>query len=140
MGNIRWKRVLLGGALASVVLNVVEYVLHGVVLEEQWQAAMEALGRSQPGGGGILIFVVALFVIGVLAVWVYAAIRPRFGPGPRTAVYAGLAVWALAYLIPAVGNVAMEVYPNVLMLGTAGVGLIEMLLATVTGAWVYKEE
>ncbi|HSE60477.1 MAG TPA: hypothetical protein VLA99_17380 [Nitrospiraceae bacterium] len=29
------------------------------------------------------------------ALWLYAAIRPRFGAGPKTALYAGLGVWVL---------------------------------------------
>jgi hypothetical protein len=27
---------------------------------------------------------IGLFAVCILAVWVYAAIRPRFGPGPKT--------------------------------------------------------
>ena len=33
-----------------------------------------------------------------VTVWLYAAIRPRFGPGPKTAICAGLIVWGLSYL------------------------------------------
>jgi hypothetical protein len=37
------------------------------------------------------------FLIGIFAIWLYAAIRPRHGPGPKTAVCAGAsAVDALA--------------------------------------------
>ena len=36
--------------------------------------------------------------LGIAAVWLYAAIRPRYGAGPRTAVIAGLAVWVMADL------------------------------------------
>ena len=35
--------------------------------------------------------VIVDFILGILTVWVYAAIRPRFGPGPRTALTAALA-------------------------------------------------
>ncbi len=79
------------------------------------------------------------FLTGLLAVWLYAGIRPGFGPGPKTAVCAGLTVWALAYLIPALGNIPLDVYPNKLMFIATGVGLIEVPLATVIGAWLYKE-
>ena len=140
MGNINWGRVLLGGLLAGLVMNVVEFFLHAVILEEDWRATMAALGKPvEPAGGGVWIFVVVAFLTGLLAVWLYAGIRPGFGPGPKTAVCAGLTVWALAYLIPALGNIPMDVYPNKLMFTATGVGLIEVPLATVIGAWLYKE-
>src|SRR5437667_4515115 len=43
------------------------------------------------------VFVIGGFVLGVLLVWLYAAIRPRFGPGPKTSLIAGLVLWFLAY-------------------------------------------
>ena len=36
--------------------------------------------------------------MGLLLVWLYAAIRPRFGPGPRTATYAALVVWVCGFI------------------------------------------
>src|SRR5207249_3963498 len=37
------------------------------------------------------------FLVGIFAVWLYAAIRPRYGAGPKTALCAGAAVWGLGY-------------------------------------------
>ena len=34
-----------------------------------------------------------VFVGGPMALWLYAAIRPRFGAGPRTAVIAATFIW-----------------------------------------------
>ena len=48
MGKINWGRVFLGGLLAGVVLNLFEFVLHSIVLEEDWQAAFAALGKPEP--------------------------------------------------------------------------------------------
>jgi hypothetical protein len=49
-------------------------------------------------GGIIAARVVTSFIVGILLVWIYAAIRPRFGPGMRTATKAGLVVWAFGFL------------------------------------------
>jgi len=138
MGRINWSRVLLGGLLAGIVIDVVETVVNSVILKRQWQAAMEALGKS-PQPGSMWIFIAVGFLLGLLAVWLYAAIRPRFGPGPKTALYAGLYVWALAYLITVLSSIPMGVLPNTLLLATTAVGLIEAPLGTILGAWVYKE-
>ena len=40
MGTINWTRVILGGLVAGVVINVFESVLNGVVLAKDWEAAM----------------------------------------------------------------------------------------------------
>ena len=140
MGNINWGRVFLGGLLAGVVLNLFEFVLHSIVLEEDWQAAFAALGKSEPGSGAIVIFVITAFGVGILAIWLYAGLRPRYGPGPRTAICVGLLVWALAYLVPTLGNIALGIFPTGLMLLPTAVGLVEVPLATLAGAWTYKED
>lgn len=106
MGNINWGRVILGGLLAGVVINAVEFTLHAVILDPDWKAAMAALGQpTQEDPADMMIYVGLGFLIGILAVCYYAAIRPRFGAGPKTAVCAGLGVWALAYLVPTIGMV-----------------------------------
>jgi len=46
MGKINWVRVLLGGLVAGLVINIFEYVTNGVVLAANWNAAMKALGRQ----------------------------------------------------------------------------------------------
>jgi len=46
MGKINWSRVLLGGLLAGVIINVFEFVANGVFLAADWEAMMKALGRS----------------------------------------------------------------------------------------------
>lgn len=141
MGNINWGRVLLGGIVAGVVVNVVEYTLHAVILDPDWKAAMAALGQpTQEDPADIMIYVGLGFLIGILAVCYYAAIRPRFGAGPKTAVFAGLGVWALAYLVPTIGMVPSGLFPNRLLWLPVVVGIVELPLATMVGAWLYKED
>src|SRR2546425_12235665 len=91
MGKINMQKVLIGGLIAGVVLNIVDYVLYGVVLKAQMAAAMQALGKPPIAGNTILWFVFLDFVVGVFLVWLYAAIRPRYGAGPATAGQAGVA-------------------------------------------------
>jgi hypothetical protein len=42
MSSINWGRVILGGLLAGVLINVFEFLLNGVVLANDWRAAMLA--------------------------------------------------------------------------------------------------
>ncbi len=141
MGKISWNGVILGGILAGIIIDVVEYVLHGVVLNAHWRQAMQELDRPLQETVGSMVFYVLLGVAyGIVAVWLYAAIRPRYGAGPKTALEAGFAVWLLGYLLPTVSWVPMGLFPGHLVAIALVVGLGEILLATLAGAWLYKEQ
>jgi hypothetical protein len=99
MNPIKWSRVLLGGLVAGLVMNASEAALHGGMLGRDAQDLFRARGvpdTAEPWQLAALIGVT--FVVGIAAVWLYAAIRPCYGPGPRTALCAGLVVWVLAHL------------------------------------------
>jgi len=140
MGKINWSRVVVGGLLAGVVLNIVDFVFFGVMMKQDIAAAMQALGK-QPGAMDSLVplFVVLDFVTGIGLLWVYAAIRPRFGAGVKTAVIAGLAVWFFVGLLHAIGESPMGFMPQRLMVIGTCVALVALPVATVGGAYVYKE-
>ncbi len=76
MGKINWKRVILGGLVAGAIINIFEWVINGVILAEDMEAAIRALGKHM-GGGELVVFSVWGFLVGIFAVWLYAAIRPR---------------------------------------------------------------
>lgn len=144
MGKINMGRVILGGLVAGLVMNISEFVLHAVVLREEGekvQKQWETLGLvGNPDRSLLAWLVVATFALGILAVWLYAAIRPRFGAGPGTAVSAGLAVWAMSYLYSAVYVYAgIVIYAAKLTWLPAAWSLVEVPVATVVGAWLYKE-
>ena len=139
MGKINWTRVILGGLVAGAVINIFEYVLNGVVLAKDMQAAISALGR-QESGGALVMFTVWGFLVGFFAVWLYSAIRPRYGAGVKTALCAGAAVWCLGYLLASVTPLALHLFPSRLMAIGLAVGLVEVLVGTVVGAWLYREE
>lgn len=140
MGKIDLGRVVLGGLLAGVVLNLLEFVLNGLIVAEQWRAAMESLNRTAPEGAGVMIFyVVWNFVLGIGLVWLYAAMRPRFGPGPKTAVVSGFAVWFFMWLLGFGGTVVGGMFPTSLVAITLVWELFQVPIATVAGAWLYQE-
>lgn len=141
MAHTNRGRVILGGLLAGVVINVVEFVTNGVILKDAWGQVMQALQKSaEPSGSQIVMFNVWGFLVGIGAVWLYAAIRPRYGQGAGTAVRAGVAVWVLAYFLANLMLGSLGVFPTRLLVITGVVGLAEVVIATVAGASIYKEE
>ena len=140
MAHTNRVRVILGGLLAALVINIVEFITNGVVLREEWGQTMQALGKpAQLSGGAIVIFNIWGFLVGIAAVWLYAAIRPRYGAGPKTAIRAGLVTWAVAVLAN-LSNYPLGLFPTRLLVITSIVALVEIVVATLVGAWLYKEE
>jgi hypothetical protein len=139
MDRINIGRVVAGGLLAGLVLNVFEYVLNGVILSDEWETAIANLGLAPTSGSAMAMFIVLFFLLGIIAVWLYAAMRPRFGPGPRTAVFAGLLVWVLVYVYPTMYNGLWPIFPHSLMMTATVVGFFEVPIGTMAGAWLYRE-
>jgi hypothetical protein len=105
--NLGWS------ARGCVVINVVEYVTNGVVLRDWWAQAMQAMGKpAEISAGAIVTFNAWGFLLGIAAVWIYAAIRPRYGAGPSTAARAGIAASALAVFLANLSTSALGYFPH----------------------------
>src|SRR6202521_4402728 len=97
---INTEKVLIGGIAAGVVMNVIDFVSNTYILGARMKAKSDAfkpgLADQMMSGSSIAGYIVMDFVLGILLVWTYAAIRPRFGPGLKTATYAAVLFWLLA--------------------------------------------
>jgi hypothetical protein len=139
VSQINVGRVILGGLLAGLVINVGESVLNLFVVAQGMEEALRQRNLNPLGVTPIVGFIAFAFVLGVFTVWLYAAIRPRFGPGVRTAIIAGLAVWFFAYVYGNTAWVLMGFFPAALVAIITVWGLVEIVLASIAGAWAYRE-
>lgn len=139
MSKMNMTGVVLGGLLAGLVINIGETILNTVVIGEQMNAQLARFNLPPMTGGVIGVFVSLCFLLGIATIWLYAAIRPRFGPGPKTAVIAAALIWFCAYLFPGVVQVAMGLFSAQLTAVALLWGAIEIGIAAVAGAYVYKE-
>ena len=140
MGNINLSRVVIGGLFAGLVINIGEYILNGIVIATQWAALREQFGLGSLSHGQMAAAVTITFAYGIVLIWIYAAIRPRFGPGPRTAIIAGLMLWVIAYVLFAATLLAGGMLSTGLTLATILWGVFEAPIAAVAGAWLYRED
>jgi hypothetical protein len=139
MGKINFGRVLLGGLVAGIVLNIGEYILNDKVFAAQMKEYLAAHKFSTPGGNAIAVAVVMTLVLGIVIVLGYAAIRPRFGAGAKTAIIAALFAWFGVYVYPNILGAAFGFVPtNILPIALVW-GLVEYNVAALIGAWLYKE-
>jgi hypothetical protein len=140
---INGSRVVLGGLAAGLVMNVIGFVTNGMLLGKQMSAEMDAvvpgLSAKMMTGTTIAVDVVTQFVIGILIVWLYAAMRPRFGAGPRTAVLAAIVPWICGlffysgWLLGGMMSSGMYVIVSI-------IALINVIVGGLVGAWLYRED
>jgi hypothetical protein len=140
MNKINVGRVVLGGLLAGLVLNIGEWVLNVKVLESTMREfALKHNFPPEPAGSAIGVAVGLTFVMGIVLVLGYACIRPRFGPGVKTALIAGLFAWFAVYFYSGtINSVFMGLSGSTIGLLLVW-GLVQYSLAAIAGAWLYKE-
>jgi hypothetical protein len=140
MGRINIGRLLLAGIVAGIVSDALGYLVDGMLLQQRWADEMLAMGRSEFSIEQIIWFNVLGLVAGILLIWVYAAIRPRFGAGVGTALIAGVAVWVIGSLLPNLGFMWVGgLFSKHLTAFTTAGNLVEVLAGAVAGAALYKE-
>jgi hypothetical protein len=139
MSKINLGRVLLGGLVAGLVISIGNFLINRVVLRDAMNTEFARLHVPEPGSDFIVKAVVLTFILGIAIVYLYAAIRPRFGAGAKTAICAGLMAWFFAILY-AGGILGMAFgMPLDLIAKRIVLGLIVYAIGAIAGAWLYKE-
>jgi hypothetical protein len=141
MGKMNVPRIILGGVVAGILCFIGDGVVHGILLRDRWVQVMANLGRKameeQPSH--MVYYAAYDLAKALVGVWLYAAIRPRFGAGPRTAVIAALATWVLVIPIALLGLIPSAFFGRRFAVLWSIDGLVVMVIAIVIGAWLYRE-
>lgn len=138
MGKINWGRVFLCGLVTGAVWGVISGPVL-LVIGQDFLAAIPVGNFFSPLQPGLVAFYSLLwFVMGVWMMWLYAAIRPRYGPGPKTAGIAGLATAVFGIVADAVW-VAMGVVPVEVVVAPIVAAVPILIVAAMVGARLYKE-
>ena len=133
---ISLKRVLAAGLVAGVIINVSGIAMVPLVGKQMDIVLMD---RNLPpmSGGAMAYFGLMSLVLGVFMVWMYAAVRPLLGPGPKTAAIVSVLVWFMTYFWSNASMVAFGFMPlSLTVIGTAW-GLVELVVAGQVGARLY---
>jgi hypothetical protein len=139
MSGINLARVLIGGIVAGIVANAGDYLVNQVILVEDGTQLVQRLNLDRVQvEGSATTWIVVDFLYGILLVFAYAAMRPRFGPGPTTAVVSTLTLY-LAITVVLVGFMSMGMFVPDAFMRSAGLQLVIALAAGLSGAAVYKE-
>jgi hypothetical protein len=124
------KRILPGGLLAGSVIVIGETLRQAIFTD-----AIPASGGSMPLG----VFILRGASLGILCLLFYAAVRPRLGASVKTALTVGILAFLVGTLFPPFGMTMQAFAPARLLLETIIWNAIQLPLATVAGAWLYRE-
>lgn len=119
----------------------ITWIILGVLVTSLLGRDLAALPNNRlgkPTPGFILLNVLLDLLEGTSILWLYAAIRPRYGPGAKAAVIAAFAWWFIVTLGDATWCSFGFFPPSTvipLMVGT----LPALVLATLLGPKLYKE-
>jgi hypothetical protein len=141
MSSINTGKVVTAGLLAGLVYNVMDFIWNTTVLAEDYRANATRLGLDPAAAEsptGIATWVVIDFLLGILVVFTYAAMRPRFGPGPKTAITAGMVLF-LAVTLVLFGFATGGMLTMGLVAKGTVLSLITTILGSAAGGWAYKE-
>ena len=143
MSGINYPRVALAAAVAAVAFVVLEVAIEGLAkllfgISEMklWQ---ETFGIVPEGAQFQWINVLVLVGICLLMMWLYAALRARYGAGPRTALITALFLWLFVLLIWA-NFINLGVFPLKMALLSLVFNLLELPGGVIAGASVYREK
>jgi len=135
--RVNWARVVPCGLLAGIVWTVLSSVVTALA-GRAFAAALPDGRLTRPSASLVTFLLVVNLAEGIWAIWLYAAIRPRYGAGPRTALVAGLAWWALSTFIDLTWG-SFGLVPVSALAGPVLASLPAIVLATLAGAWRYSE-
>jgi len=141
MASINTGRVVVGGLVGGVVANACDMLWNMTVMKDDMTAMAQRFGMdpaAMQSMSAAAPWIVIDFVMGILTVFTYAAMRPRFGPGPKTALIAGitlyLAVSAILFGFTSMGMMTIGAFAR----GSA-TAFVTVMLGSLAGAAVYKE-
>ena len=141
MSSINTGKVITGGLVAGVVFNALDFLNNFMVVGEDFRANATRLGLDPAvaeSTQGMATWILIDFLMGLIVVWTYAAIRPRFGPGMKTAILAGLIPY-LSITFVMLGLSTGGLFPPALWAKMSLVQIVIVSMGSVAGAMVYKE-
>jgi hypothetical protein len=139
MGGINIGKWLLGGCVAGAATWILEGLASILYLEEM-QAAMAEHSLTIEMNATVFFWsIVVSLIVGLTLVYLYALARTHLGPGPRTAVAVAIALWVGGMVVSLIGYHMIGLYPDSMLVKWGLIGLVELVLAGLAGAWIYTE-
>jgi len=142
MHKINWVRVIIGGLVAAIILFLTDGFFHERIVGADWKAVYAGLGTAEPtqhNAFALVYFAVFELGRGLISIYLYSLMRSCCGPGPKTAVFAGVVAWIAFSVTGPAQFIPLGFYSHALWAKVAGFQLITSIVAALAGAALYKE-
>lgn len=135
---MNYRRMLLAGLVAGVIINAGEFVLNGVVLAGSMVQDMTRHNLVM-APWAMAFYVLMGFALGFGLAWLYVSIRPRYGAGFGTALIAAAALWTIGYILPTLGMLALGFGEATTYLWGLAWEAAELVIASTVAGALYRE-
>jgi len=143
MNRIRIGRMLLAGLVTLLVFILLEFVWEGLIGEALFSDFVKAYRETSVSlhwnWKNVVINIGVALVNCVLMIWLYAALRPMFGVGPRNALITSGFVFGFV-LSFSINFVNLGVYSKYIAFGEQVNLFVELPLSLIAGAFVYEAD
>jgi len=141
MNRIRITRLIISGVIALLVFFAIEFIVEQIVGRhlfatsiEQW---VQELSIQSWTTANYILNIAIVLVSCIMVMWLYAALRPMFGVGTKTALITSgfVLTFISAY---AINETNLGLYPLQITLIQLLYWILELPLAVVAGAFYYE--
>jgi hypothetical protein len=141
MNRIRITRLIISGVITLLVFFVIEYIVEQFVGRylfataiEQWAQVLTIQSWTTVN---YVLNISIVLVSCIIVMWLYAALRPMFGVGTRTALITS--GFVLTFIFASAINITnLGLYPLQITLIQLLYWVLELPLAVVAGAFYYE--
>lgn len=141
MNRIRTGRLLAAGLITLLVFILVEivweFIIGAALFPRILEVSRASLGLKEWTPTSFAINIGVAAVNSIMMIWLYAALRPMFGVGPRNALITSGFVFAFV-LAFSVNTVNIGYYPGLVAMFDMVSLLVELPIAIIAGAAFYE--
>ena len=141
MNRIKVGRMIISGVIVLIVFLVVEIVIEQLVgrylftgIIEEW---FEVLTIQDWTITNHVLNIAIVLASSIMVMWLYAALRPMFGVGTKTALIASFFVLTFIFAY-AINETNLGLYPIQVTLIQLFYWVVELPIAVVAGAFYYE--
>jgi hypothetical protein len=135
---MNFKKLLLGTVVVGVVANILDWIVHGMILQGAYYSQMPSLFRQDVPMGW---FIFGDFVFALVFIWVYDRVWGSFGGGTKGGATYGFYTGVLCNFPMWLYNAGMYVgFPYALSWIWVIWGIVWMVILGAVAGAVYKRE
>jgi MFS-type transporter involved in bile tolerance (Atg22 family) len=122
---MNWTRVLVGGVVAGIVVNLADFVLHGMIMAETYKKYDTVFSQTQANP---MYFFAAAILVGIFVAALFAKSRGSWAEGWKGGATFGLFFGLATFFFNFYNPLVIADFPYFLSWCWGGIGLIDSVI------------